>query len=99
MSFNIPNKSLPKQDNSWYLRTGVTHHFICKCGQTDKFMNVTSDEFHPNHLCSQCHNNYYIDSMMFLTNENTYETTTSTKKNRNLYVEMFSEESGDQWEL
>ncbi len=55
--------------NSWYLRTGMTHHFICKCGQTDKFMNVLSDEYHPSHRCSQCQNDYYIDSMMFLTNK------------------------------
>ena len=69
MTYRIEKLYLAHRENSWYLRTGMIHHFICKCEQTDMFMNVTNDEFHPNHCCSQCQNNYYIDSMMFLTNK------------------------------
>ena len=42
---------------------------MCKCGQTDRFSNVASDEYHPSHRCSRCHNDYYLDSLMFLTDE------------------------------
>ena len=69
MSSNIQNQHLPKQKNSWYLRTGQIHHFICKCGQVDQFFSAAVQIHHPNHSCSSCHNTYYLDSVMFLHNK------------------------------
>ena len=69
MTNRIQKLYLAHRENSWYLRTGIIHHFICKCGQTDQLWNLVSDEYHPSHRCSRCRNDYYLDSMMFLTNE------------------------------
>ena len=69
MSSNIHSQHLPKQRNSWYLKTGQIHHFICKCGQVDQFANVLIPIHHPNHACSSCANTHYLDSVMFLQNE------------------------------
>lgn len=56
--------------NSWYLRTGNIHNFICKCGRIEQYYRgVVSTEHHPSHQCSQCGNSYYIDCEMFLHNE------------------------------
>ena len=69
MSSRIHSQHLPKQRNSWYLRTGQIHHFICKCGQVDQFINVVTQLHHPNHVCSHCGNKHYLDSAMFLHNK------------------------------
>jgi hypothetical protein len=57
-----------KQLNSWYLRTGQVHHFLCRCGQVDQVSDVLTIMHHPNHRCSNCGNTHYLDSVMFLTN-------------------------------
>jgi len=69
MSSRIYSQHLPKQRNSWYLRTGQIHHFICKCRQVDQFANVLMHIHHPNHVCSSCGNKHYLDSVMFLHNK------------------------------
>ena len=57
-----------EQKNSWYLKTGHIHHFLCKCGQTDSFGSILSLHHHPDHSCSQCGNTHYLDAAMFLHN-------------------------------
>ena len=70
MSFNIHNQSLPKQNNSWYFKTGQIHHFLCKCGHVDQCMYpvILINMYHPEHCCSHCANTHYLDSVIFLTN-------------------------------
>ena len=58
-----------KWQNSWYLKTGLAHNFICKCGQMDSQITIVSTIHHPDHRCSQCGNDHYLDSVAFLTDE------------------------------
>ena len=60
---------ISKLENSWYLKTSSVHHFICQCGQTDQYTDIVNLH-HTCHHCSQCNNAHYIDSIMFLNNEN-----------------------------
>jgi len=69
MTFRMNQSTLSKRENSWYLKTGHIHHFICKCGQVDQFGNIVSTIHHPGHCCSNCGNIHYLDSVMFLSNE------------------------------
>ncbi len=69
MSSNIKSQHLHKQNNSWYIRTGHIHHFLCKCGQTDSFGNILSVVHHPDNCCSGCGNSHYLDTLMFLSSE------------------------------
>jgi len=55
--------------NSWYLKTGYIHNFICKCGQVDQYGSVISTQNHPDHRCSHCGNMHYLDSVMLLHNK------------------------------
>jgi len=70
MSLKIHTQNLPKQNNSWYLRTGYIHHYICKCGEVDQFVNIAINIHHPYHSCSRCKNTHYLDSVMFLNDSN-----------------------------
>ncbi len=69
MSCRVHNQHLPKQKNSWYLRTGQVHHFLCQCGQVEQFANIVTTIHHPGHQCSACGNTHYLDSEMFLYKE------------------------------
>ena len=69
MTNRIKRPHLYKRENSWYLKTGHIHHFICKCGQVDQFGNIVSTIHHPAHCCRSCGNSYYLDSVMFLTDK------------------------------
>jgi hypothetical protein len=62
---DINNQHKQKWENSWYLRTGVVHNFICRCGQHDTIINLTIIH-HPDHICSKCRNTHYLDSVMFV---------------------------------
>lgn len=55
-----------KWENSWYLKTGMIHHFICKCGQHDTLIKLPSLVYHPHYKCSSCANSHYLDSVMFV---------------------------------
>ncbi len=90
MSIKLNSPLLNSRQNSWYLKTGLTHHFICKCGQTDQFRNIASDEYHPHHRCSRCSNTYYLDSMMFLTDEKVTRWST-------FHWNIETVKSGDSW--
>ena len=63
-SLNVVHQN--KWENSWYLKTGDFHHFICYCGQHDTYMCLAAIEHHPYHSCSRCSNDYYLDSVMFM---------------------------------
>ncbi len=69
MTFRMNQSTLSKRENSWYLKTGHIHHFICKCGQIDQFGNIVSTIHHPGHCCRNCGNSHYLDSVMFLNNK------------------------------
>jgi hypothetical protein len=56
----------PLLENSWYLKTGLFHHFICRCGQRDIRLDTISTIHHPNHHCSQCGNTHYLDTNAML---------------------------------
>lgn len=58
-----------KWTNSWYIKTGFLHNFICRCGQVDRYFHIPSTVYHPNHFCSQCARGTYLDSVVFLNNE------------------------------
>ena len=60
---------ISKLENSWYLKTGSVHNFICQCRQTDQYVDITNIH-HPYHHCSKCNNTHYLDSIMFLNDEN-----------------------------
>jgi len=68
MTFRMMQQHIRKQSNSWYLRTGQVHHFLCRCGQVDQVSDVVTIIHHPSHRCSSCGNTHYLDSVMFLTN-------------------------------
>jgi hypothetical protein len=55
--------------NSWYLKTGEYHHFICKCGRVDQYtLGLPHIGRHPKHCCKACGNDYFVDSEIFLHN-------------------------------
>lgn len=68
MTFKITHQRIDSQQNSWYLRTGQVHHFLCRCGQVDQLHSAALIAHHPSHACSNCGNRYYLDSDMFLNN-------------------------------
>ena len=58
-----------KKENSWYLKVGRTHHFLCRCGEEEQYSDaMILDMHHPLHCCSHCGNTHYLDSVMFLNN-------------------------------
>ena len=66
MTFGMHHRRLGAQKNSWYLRTGEVHHFLCRCGCVEQTYSLVSKIHHPNHTCSVCGNTRYLDSTMFL---------------------------------
>lgn len=69
MTNRVQDPQVDKRQNSWYLKTGYIHHFLCKCGQIDQFGNIVSTVHHPDHCCSFCGNTHYLDSLMFFADE------------------------------
>ena len=65
MTVKLKSTSLSQGRNSWYLKIGYLHHFLCKCGQTDQFGSMIGTTHHPDHRCSHCGNTHYLDSTMF----------------------------------
>ena len=90
MSSRIHNQYLPKQKNSWYLRTGHIHHFICKCGQVDQLANIISTIHHPSHCCASCRNRHFLDSEMFLYDD-------KVKMWSNVYWDMDRLKNNEAW--
>lgn len=69
MTTNPNKETMLKSKNSWYLKTGQTHHFLCGCGQVDACTDaIILTIHHPDHWCSKCTNTHYLDSVMLLTN-------------------------------
>ena len=62
-------KSMEAVPNSSYMKIGVVHHFICKCGRVDKYTEpLISIRYCPNHSCSTCKNTYYLDVVALVHN-------------------------------
>ncbi|MDD3591866.1 MAG: PcfJ domain-containing protein [Sulfurovum sp.] len=67
--YKAKTTSQDKWKNSWYIKTGFVHNFICRCGQVDRYFHIPSTVYHPSHFCSQCGRGAYLDSVVFLNNE------------------------------